>query len=226
MARIKLSALISEISGKVGGTVFQKNKNGWSMKNKSVGTKKLSPRSQNIKSINLRISTAWANLSQANRNLYAQFVSFIRISQVKNTSNYISAYEYFRKNNFYRLFYSISILETPVFSVLTFQSLTADLSLSMGSLYIDLDRYLDSGIEFLIISLTKPLNSGAYNNKSLYKMLPIVTTSSIQLDITAEYLAIFHVLPVIGQKIFFNYSNANLLNGRTSAFKQSSVVFS
>ena len=65
MTKVKFSALISEMRGKLNGSVFTKNRYGNALRNKVTPVNRRTPYQQNIKAIFTHFSQKWRSLSPA-----------------------------------------------------------------------------------------------------------------------------------------------------------------
>ena len=70
MAKIKLGAFITDIAGKIGGTVFSKNKGGAYAKNKVTPSNPKTSYQTVIRAYMAAVSAAWRGLSYAQRNAF------------------------------------------------------------------------------------------------------------------------------------------------------------
>jgi hypothetical protein len=75
MAKIKLGAIVTDMSGKLGGHVFSKNKGGKYMRTKSTPSNPQSSAQMSIRGIFASISSAWSALTESSRLSFNGFVS-------------------------------------------------------------------------------------------------------------------------------------------------------
>ncbi len=101
MARITYGALIESINGSIGGTTFQTNRYGFSVKRKPVPSKPNTPSQNAKKSTIAQVSQDWIGLTAANRTAWNTYAAtFPRPSRLNpdsdlNGVNYFQAYHLF-----------------------------------------------------------------------------------------------------------------------------------
>lgn len=113
MARIIYSGLVTEIRGSIGGTTFQSNKHGYSVKNKSNSVKPASSLQESSKSRFAMAVTAWSagdDLMRSRWNLWAaNYPQYARF----NSSSQLSGFEIFVKWHVFSFRLSTSINTNP-----------------------------------------------------------------------------------------------------------------
>lgn len=76
MARCKFGSLVTDISGSIGGTTFQRSAFGHTIRNKPIPIKSRSDSQLSIRQFMKNAHQNWAALSSAERQQWQQFVSF------------------------------------------------------------------------------------------------------------------------------------------------------
>jgi hypothetical protein len=115
MARIKLSGILSEISGSVSGMTFQNSLSGLTLRKKPIP---LNPKSQsqlNQRNSLTYLQNLWFELSQVDRNKWIYFISWSNQSQKHNTHLLLSGYQLFIKYQSARLIAGLPVLTSFVF---------------------------------------------------------------------------------------------------------------
>ncbi len=218
MAKIKLSGIISDISGKVGGSIFQKSQSGYILRNLSIPVNKKTLAQVNIRNITNNLQQYWLNLSQSQREIWQSFSRYNSLKQ-KNFSNLlINGHQTFLKLNHYRLLYGYDILITPQFLKCQFTNINLTLELRSNRLVTISDRELSPGTEFLIIFLTLCTKASINNPGSSYRTIIGNFTELYQNDITDAYFNTFSTIPDPGQTVFFKFTNASKLSGLIKPF--------
>jgi len=93
MARIIYGAIGTEIRGKVGGTVFQGNKHGYTIKNKGLNTNNTSSRQRSMKSNIIAVTQAWRSLSSTQRTNFIALPQLIPNTIKKTGTSKLGGYE-------------------------------------------------------------------------------------------------------------------------------------
>lgn len=114
MARIIYTGIVSKIAGSIGGTVFQSNKHGFTVKNKA---NMVSPQSVDQNSAKSRFAFAvssWSAASQATRDTWNNWANANPQYAFNNPSSQLSGFEVFVKYHVVRFRLDLSILTNPV----------------------------------------------------------------------------------------------------------------
>jgi hypothetical protein len=125
MARIVYSGLIQEIGGSVGGSTFQRNAFGHTIRRKALSTKGFSSRQQESRLWMSQVIAAWNALSAADKAIWDRAVSFYFQFAKRNGASLLTGRALFLKYNLVRLQAGLSLLTTfsylsPIFHNYTF----------------------------------------------------------------------------------------------------------
>ena len=224
MAKIKLSGVISDIAGKVGGSIFQKSQSGYILRNLTFPVNKKTPGQENIRNITNQLQQYWLILSQQQRDIWHSFAQYNKLKQNNFSGLSLNGHQTFLKLNHYRLLYNYPILTTPQFLKCQFEVIDLTLELRAGRLVIISDRELIPQFEFLIIFLTFYKNKSINNPGSSYRAIIGDFSEVFQNDITDQYFNVFSYNPVPGQTLFFKYTNASKLSGMIKPFFHQKVT--
>jgi hypothetical protein len=132
-ARVKYGSIITEIKGKVGGTVFQGGRSGGVMKNLGSNIKRelITPSGEPIgnkkqNEINLSIVTkAWSSLTEGERNTWSNLLGVWTFTDKFGNVYNGTAFQIFTACNLNRLYLDLPILNTaPIEQTATDQGIT------------------------------------------------------------------------------------------------------
>lgn len=210
MALIQLGAFLTDISGKIGGTVFSKNRGGSYAKNKVIPNNPQTIAQSLARGRFGALSSAWRSLTQGARDSWtAATNSFPRINRLGKTV-ILSGNALYTSLNSNLLDVGLPQLEfapTPVgvtefiteINTLDFNGVSTDIDLNFTA--IEQDRATDMKIK---IFATPPVSPGVSNVNSLYKEIAVVDglVGTFNVDLVAEYTGIFGQPPV-GSKVGF-----------------------
>ncbi len=115
MARIKLGAFITEISGSLGGQSIQKNRSGISLKTKVNNVDQATHAQLEQRSIMLAVQNAWRSLSDEQRKAWHFSIDFFKAISFKDSSVQLSGRELFIRWNILLLTAGFSIVQNPDF---------------------------------------------------------------------------------------------------------------
>ena len=105
MARIKFGGIVSAINGSIGGTTFQKNRYGFTVKQKSNIVKPNSPLQRKRQNQVAEVSREWRNLTNSQRNAWRSYAESYPVPSRLNPNAYLDGYSYFLR---YREFNKIA----------------------------------------------------------------------------------------------------------------------
>jgi hypothetical protein len=205
MARIIYGGLVTEIKGSMGGTTFQSNRYGFTVKNKA-NVSKSGTQDQALQKVRLQgLSRQWASLTDAERASWNSYATTYPTRSAKNPTAYLSGYNLFlRYNQNFMMTEPANILAEPV---------NIPAPLGQASLYIIEDG---GGLEIFINDVTspvgwyflpylsRPIPDGQSYIKSLTKAMGYdyaTTGTTRSIVCTAAYTAAFGSLPGVGARL-------------------------
>lgn len=225
MARIKTSAFINDISGKIGGTVFQRCQSGLIMKNSPNLSFASSQLQNNINQYMYRCQYEWQHLTECQRQIWNSFASFTKKAQKHSGNIFINGHQLFIQCNFYRYQYGFTTLQEPQFIKGVLSEITGTIAIGLGILRFITDRTLNSTYEFIILQATTKVPITINNCGSRYRTIVFTTTDTHQHLITSEYQDVFGFLPVNGDTLFCKYTIADKRTGLIQPFKTKKITF-
>jgi hypothetical protein len=103
MARVKLSPLITELSGSIGGATFQRNRAGITLRSKPYPKLSTSPLQSLRRSQLMQLHAAYSNLTEIQRNQWIAVTKFVNATCKNNPSASLDYHSLFLKYNYLRL---------------------------------------------------------------------------------------------------------------------------
>ena len=224
MARVKPSAIVSDVRGKIGGTVFQRFKSGLVVRSKCSPVNKKSALQVISRNIASLTANAWLQLTAVDRDQWDSFTAYNPIAQRNNSEVFVSGQQAFLKLNNYRLHYSLPILVVPEFNKCVLDPVVLTLSRTGANLRVKSNRALVASDEFIILFITVRMSPAINNPGNRYKLIKFVTTNGVNFTITPEYEDVYGAIPLIGDTVFMKYTNASKLSGLLFPFKSIKVL--
>lgn len=161
MARIKYSGLVTEINGSSGGTTFQRNLYGSTIKNKPLMRRPNTSYQNNQKTIMSVVANSWRLLSDVERGSYINYASVNPTPTRLNPNAYLNGYNLFLKYNALRLLAGLSVLNESGNEV---QAVT-----------LDDYRLVRDGIEDLLIAESGSIDSDMISLAFVSPVIPAYT---------------------------------------------------
>ena len=225
MALVKPSGTISDIRGKLGGTIFANSGAGLVVRSFTSPVNRNTIRQNNQRIIINSLQQEWKLLTNAQRACWRNWIQLNPIQQNNFNRLPINAQQAFIKVNVPRRLYGHNIIKDPVFIPFLYPSLTFSMSLVGGVLFLDSTRALDNTREFIELFCTVVLPQSVNSPGTIFRSLLFATANSNAQDVSTAYTDVFGILPVVGQKIFFRVRNIDLVTGLNQGFQQESFTF-
>jgi hypothetical protein len=225
MARIKYTGLISSINGSIGGTTFQRNRYGSTVKQKPVTVNPNSAK-QNTQKLYLQTaSTRWRGLTEAERESWNTWAAANPTETRLNPDAYLNGFNLFCKYHItFAPINTSTILPEPDFTIETLNTITLTCTNSGGDL-IFYSTFVSSAPTFLcMLHASGPVNPASYVSKKrcLYFAANPADINDQTFNITSLYIDTFGAVPATGEYItayltFINGVNAQIIE--TPIFK-------
>ncbi len=128
MAKVRYSAIISDISGSIGSATFQKNRYGNTLRQKPLQSKKATQARGLVAANMSTVQAAWAALSESQKKEWSNYLLFSGYA-IKNTEGVaLSAFNVYLKYQLLRLWAQSDILDEINYSAVENPDLTATLT--------------------------------------------------------------------------------------------------
>jgi len=224
MARIQLSGLLSDIAGKVGGSIFQKGQSGHIIRNLTCPCKIRTPAQENIRGISVRLHKAWIDLPSTFRKYWTKYAWYRKVLQKGSLYKILNGHQLFLRLNHYRLLYGYSILKKPTWYGQLDPLFELEIFLEGSQLMILSNIYFKSSYFFYIIFLTYPKKNSINNPGSTYRIMIGDFNKPYKNDITDAYYNVYNYNLQPGDTIFFKYTVAHKLTGMFRTFTVKKVT--
>ena len=222
MAIVKFTAIVDEIRGSIGGTTFQRNAYGWSIKRKPNIIRPNTLRQQVSKTSFGSITRYWSTLSQVNRDSWDTYASTYPIPSIKNPSVDITGFNYFVKYHLIKFTTgSRSFLDnaTAASGSLTFTSFVLE-SNNLDWFQLVFDYVSSSDLFISLFFLSPPLEDSRvvprltplYIDSSL-PTSSVSTARTVDISLAATYDDLYNTLPVVGSSVVVRIPSYNTVSG-------------
>ena len=215
MARIKYTALVESIRGTIGGTTFQRNAFGFTVKSKpNMVNPNSAMQSARKRGFHKALQT-WRGLSDANRANWETYATTNPVASRNNPAAYINGFNAFVRWHAASFQYSANVLNNPSGAQGIVSFVEMELQKSGGVLQMVIDSTVTNGPWYLLVYLTRPLTPTQRFQKSWTKLLRQINYANpIDVDISSYYTSVFGFLPVVGDLIGVDLTYVNTTNGQ------------
>ncbi len=225
MARIIYSGIVSTINGSIGGTTFQRNAFGSTVKKKSHQVRKLTPNQQQVKAALVYLSTAWGSLSNAQRATWVSYATnFPQYTRLNPASAINGRSVYMKRNMFTRLnWYSpVSSVTSNAQLTLPTNTITAQINSGSGN-HLEVlcsDAPTGAGYSFDYF-VSGRVSESQFVSESLTRWMISDQSTHLSLedpeDIDDAYQSQFGYRPADGDFVLASVNITNALNGQCLA---------
>lgn len=201
MARVTLGGVISSLNGSIGGTTYQAGRSGIVAKNKGYRTQKSSYQSDKAKVALSKISQAWCNLSQSDRDLWNNYAVFKPVSQKNNVGRFLNGQQIFNLYNSAYLLQFDTLVSTPVYDVTPCDFRNVSVVNDGANLNVRLSTSMDEATEFLMFKISAQCKSSQGRAVGGVKSIYCEFGGSYEWDITSDYIAFYGAIPAVGAHV-------------------------
>jgi len=226
MAIITPSALISNIKGKIGGTVFQGSTQGISMRNKPTKLGVGSQSQQRIRQINAQLNYSWSTMTNDQRNVWSAFNTFVngvgKSANQKITAN--SGRMQFMSVNFFCLLYGKSIIIAPTFTTPESINVPCPPLFTSSDTLMDYTVNLDTTTQILVTRVSLPQSNPTKTTNTGYRTLVYDQIDGLSQDWSDAYQKTFGINLIPGKYYWVSLQVVNFITGTVSPVAQQLVL--
>lgn len=226
MARIIYSGLVTKIAGSIGGTTFQSNKHGFSVKNKA---NMVSPQSVDQNSAKARFAFAvssWSAASQSTRDNWNAWATANPQYAYNNPSSQLSGFEVFVRYHVIKFRLSLLITTNPVGGLAAVPSFAPTASV-MGAGVAVIPNSI-GGAYPLVANMSAAVNiKKSWNfigSRPRYADVSNIPTSTNYLS--EQWCQKYGYVPTAGDILLLRFQVWNLNNGQVAAPQDYRVTLS
>jgi hypothetical protein len=201
MARIVYGALATEIRGSIGGTTFQGNAYGFSVKNKANMARLQSERQREAHRRLDYVVKGWQQISQEQRDKWTAWAIAHPVQASNNPSAILDGYGYWLKYNLMHTMWVSTYLAAPNEGTLSLPSLTPYVNNSAGVLAINPVPSFEASAIFFNLYMSPPIPPTKGFSDSYTRAIIVLPVTSGNADITSYYNAVFGSIPPSGSRI-------------------------
>ena len=218
MAIVTPSALITNIKGKVGGSLFQGSTQGIMLRNKPTKLGQGSASQQNVRQINAQLNFAWSSFTVAQRlnwQAFADFVNGIGITKKgKRSSN--TGKMHFMAINFYCLLYKKNIINAPTFTNPPSIVIPCPPLFTQSPTLMDYVGSLDTTQEILITKVSLPQSNPTRTTNTGFRTLVYSQIDGNTQDWGAAYAAQYGIDLIFEKYYWVSLQVVNFVKGTIS----------
>lgn len=226
MALIKTTAIVAEISGKINGTVFSKNRYGAYARTKVTPVNRNTNAQQGARAILTIVSQAWKGLTDAQRKGWnVGSKNFTRTNVFGDVRNLSGSALFARLNANLLHIGAAQIEECPLpVSVPAIDTLSVAADNSSQTMTLAFSPAIDAAVKIEVYA-TAGLSAGKNFVKSEFKKIAVKDDGfSTGGSIAADYIAVFGAVPAAGTKVFVQVKHYDAATGQPGAVLKASAI--
>lgn len=227
MAKVKFSALVSDMSGKLNGSVFSRNRGGSYLRNKVTPINPQTSFQAKVRNIFGSISSGWKSLTEAQRKAWTSVVEQWKKTNIFGDLKTPSGNSLFVRLNANIIKAGGTMIDNPPMpaGVSGADEVSFDeLSVANG-ISIDVEVPSITSNDKILVEMTPGMSPGISNAKNQFRIVEVLDyNQSFPYDIKTSYEERFGEL-AIGQKVFIRVSVVNILTGEESPQLSNSGIY-
>lgn len=212
MAKFKLGAFISQVSGKLGGQIFYK-KNGVGVVKNNVAKSGKYTASQSVQRVTARyLMSLYSQLSDTQKERWRDALGSYKYINAFGDTRLHNSFQLFQRINQFRHQVGMPItLDVPIFSKPTLAT-PSNYYISNSIIWLQNSNY--NSDDFIIVYATPSISKGISEGSRYYRKIGVYTGMDFinGIDITNDYLSVFNAfLP--SQQILLAYKTVSSISG-------------
>lgn len=219
MATIQYSGLVTQIKGSIGGSTFQSNRNGFSIRNKPIPRNPQSATQQQVRGLIGYLSQYWRTLSDSERDSWNAVVNSWPAVDAYGNPVVLSGYSIFLSANT-----GLSICGSPISktgllpSVLqTLSTPAMVISISAGTALWSWTGGNVAADMVVTLSSTQMMSQGRSFRRTGFKVIKrLLPTDPSPEDVWSKLLTLLGQPPIVGSRIWFSMRVYSSLSGNSS----------
>ena len=229
MAKVKFSALVSEMRNKLNGSVFSKNRAGNFLRNKVTPVNPQSMAQQAVRAVFGAVSSAWRGLTEVQVNAWNALAGQVPYTDIFGDTKYLSGLQLHQKyNTNLQSVGNAMISNAPELIVVPSSAITAfSVEIDTGAIVSSIDvagsPNVPAGFTAVIFA-TPPMGVGISYAKSQLRKIGIVSSSSV---LSTEFNSLYankYGVPAVGSKVFVRIHLVSNTTGQNSVAGSASTV--
>lgn len=225
MARIKYTALVESIRGSIGGTTFQKNAYGYTVKSKPNMLNPNTSRQNASKQLFSVAAQKWRNLTDPQRAAWDAYANAFPIPSRKNPDAYLSGFAAFVRWHGISQYFGNPTLSNPSGAQGTVTNFTPFVGTDGSILNMQPDVVYTNGPWNIFVFCTRPIQPTQTFIKSWLRFVFATNQAgSVDFNFQSGYLSRFGFLPAAGQIIGVQLAYVNTTNGQVYYFPAEQVI--
>lgn len=216
MARIRYSAIVTEIAGSIGGSTFQRNAYGFTVKNKPNMVVPNRVRQQRRKRGFAAQTQKWRLLTQPQRDQWISYATAFPVPSRLNPDSILNGFNVFVRYHLFRsVFQPDFVLTNPFGTQASITAVDADSVAGPGEFLLGVDTVFSGGPLTLLVYMTRQIGDG----QVFVQGTPIFLRSSgvapsLTLSLIPSYQDVFGSNPPAGSRVGLRLVYVNISAGQ------------
>jgi hypothetical protein len=217
MARIVYSALVESIKGSIGGTTFQKNAYGYTVKKKPNMINPNTQYQRVQKILFSQASKAWAGLSSAQRSDWAAWASAYPSYSKHNPSSELSGFAVFVRVHVYRFMCGLAVITAPAYTSYSQLNYNWDLWQDVAALHLNDADSLGTGQWYNLCFASRKYTPTQFFIGTAPRFVGYSLDSTDDINIYTRYVQIFGANLAASDQVSIKIVSIGLANGQVLA---------
>jgi hypothetical protein len=219
MAKVKFTAIVAQMRGKLAGSVFARGRYGNYIRTLTSPINSNTPALERVRSLFNNVVTGWYNLTDDQRAAWGGSASVAgKQTSFGESFNYTGRVLYIHLNRNLQEIGEALITEPPVLNpVESFSNFAGSIKTTPGSedISIDFSPAIDANTKVIIYATPVLSRGSVYVNPNKYKKVAVLDNTFVSGDsIMTEYIDVFKTMPATGQRVGFKMKAISKASGK------------
>lgn len=224
MARVKTTAIISDIRGKLNGSVFQGNNGILSIRQNASKVNNFIVNRQTQRNRIVYLQGEWQKLTNSERGEWNNYAQVLKRRTSYDSNIFINGQSTFIYINSNRLYLGETIFTTPQGYSISQYNGEFTVRKDSGRLILYAGQWLsDSGFVFNV-KMSRVVNASVNYSINDVKSVNVPWIQDVEIDITDEYLRLFGSVPNVGDSLFLHYAIIDAVSGLQGLWIKKKVI--
>lgn len=218
MARIQTGSIVTDIRGKVAGSVFQKGASGLVLRSNPKNLNKRNALTSMRRVLMQTLQQSWGALSVSQRSAWSAWSAFSPIVQFNNPGKFLNGHQSYLQINYYRQLYGIAVISDPIFSKSTLPPYDVTVSKVLTTCLLTWSDTIDTDTTCILVALSGMLPNGVNNALRRTRQIIFTNDDDTGQNITSQVTTLFGTVPALGSRLFISYAIMDIGVGSIAAF--------
>lgn len=225
MAKVKFSALVSEMRNKLNGSVFSKNRAGNFLRNKVTPVNPKTSFQSDVRANLATHSSAWKGLTEAQIAGWNEAAKNFPYTDIFGDTKYLSGFNLYVKLSMNLQIAGVAAISQPPAPLTTIPIALVSITAAAGVITLSIGPTTVPADQVYVVEMTPGVSPGRNFLKNFYRQITVIDegTSTASFNVTAAYTARLGT-PDVGTRVGVRVYSINKDNGQATPAAEASTI--